>query len=610
MSFPVLKANHGPRAAIPDPARIVLDSESGRVDKRPAVTPTTGHLVSIEWDKPERARPRDPALEDGDHLGSHREGGDIRHRSPANVAGVVTRARGPIVDRHEQVLVNRVRDAVRHDGLATEVADDARLEAGFLPELAQDCGLVGFALLDPAAGDRPGAGSRLAGPLDEEHAAPPVDDYGPDGHDCPGRGLRGTSHERILSLAMIGLEFVRPLEADWRATLDAMARARGWPSSRDVAKLGASVAALSTAYNDPARARASMREAGAARLGFAFPRDVAKGAGAVRELLATGGLPSEGALRVLDLGAGLGAMTWGLVRALRAAGSRAEVQATWVDSDSEAIELGLEIVRERARESEAALGVRAVRGTLDAAADLGPFDVVLLGNVLSELSVDSPDDVRLREHVALVSTLLERSVRDGGAIVVVEPALRARTRHLHKVRDGLCRQGASVFAPCLHQSPCPALTLDSDWCHEALAVDLPDWLVPVARAAGLRFERLTFSYLVLGKGRPSLRDSISVPGTAGRLRVVSEVIASKGKSEVFMCGDFSSPGALGGGVAARARVSRLRRDERGDSALARWADLAHGELLVIDPAPALAGPRVGRADRVELVKVPRKPEAG
>jgi hypothetical protein len=413
--------------------------------------------------------------------------------------------------------------------------------------------------------------------------------------------LRGIAHRPILALAMIGFELARPLEADWRATLDAVAQARGWPTSRNVAKLAASVADLSAAYNDPGRARASMREAGAARLGFSFVRDVPKGAGAVRELVATGGLPAEGSLRVLDLGAGLGAMTWGLVRALRAAGSRAAVDATWVDSDAEAIELGLDIVRERSRQRGAELGVRAVRGRLDAADALGGFDLVLLGNVLSELSVENADDTRLREHVSLLHGLLERSVQDGGALVVVEPALRARTRHLHKVRDALCRQGVSIFAPCLHQASCPALALDTDWCHEALAVDLPDWLVPVARAAGLRFERLTFSYLVLARGRPSLRDAIKAQPGAGRLRVVSEVIATKGKSEVFMCGDFSLPGAPGGVVAARARVSRLTRDERGGAMLTRWSDLKHGELLVIDPAPALESGRVGGGDRVEVV---------
>src|SRR5690349_16719700 len=111
---------------------------------------------------------------------------------------------------------------------------------------------------------------------------------------------------------MLGRALVRPLEDDWRDVLDGVARARGWPTSRDVAALGARVAALSAAYNDPARARAAVRDAGAARLGFSFARDVPKGAAAVRELVALGVLAARAAstserarsLRVLDVGAG------------------------------------------------------------------------------------------------------------------------------------------------------------------------------------------------------------------------------------------------------------------------------------------------------------------
>jgi hypothetical protein len=137
-------------------------------------------------------------------------------------------------------------------------------------------------------------------------------------------------------------------------------------------------------------------------------------------------------------------------------------------------------------------------------------------------------------------------------------------------------------------------------------VNLPDWLVPVARAAGLRFERLTFSYLILTKSGSNLRDRIAAPLGAGRLRVVSEVMASKGKREVFMCGDFASPrpGPGDGVVAARASVSRLARHEPGRQGAAgarvRWADLQQGEIVVIDPPPALAAPRVGPESHVDV----------
>jgi hypothetical protein len=111
-----------------------------------------------------------------------------------------------------------------------------------------------------------------------------------------------------------------------------------------------------------------------------------------------------------------------------------------------------------------------------------------------------------------------------------------------------------------------------------------------------------------------LRDAIQARPGAGRLRVVSEAIPTKGKTEVYLCGDFSSPSAADGVVAARARVSRLARHERSDprgrgERSDRWSDLPHGELVVIDPAPAIEAPRVGPGNRVEVVDFrPRQPE--
>src|SRR6185437_835400 len=149
-------------------------------------------------------------------------------------------------------------------------------------------------------------------------------------------------------------------EEDWREAIDAVARSRGWPTTRDVARLAARVVELSAAYNDPGRARAGVREAGAARLGFSFARDVPKGAAAVRELVAAGALPLDRPLRVLDVGAGLGATTWGLARSLRAAGSGAPIDATWVETDAAALEVGQALRAARgAREDAVEIRARA-----------------------------------------------------------------------------------------------------------------------------------------------------------------------------------------------------------------------------------------------------------
>jgi SAM-dependent methyltransferase len=403
---------------------------------------------------------------------------------------------------------------------------------------------------------------------------------------------------------MLGLTLVRPLEEGWRETLDAVGVARGWPTSREPAKLGKRVAELSSAYNDATRARASLRDAGAARLGFSFARDVPKGAAAVRELIATGALRMdlEATLRLLDIGAGLGATTWGVVRALEAAGARGTVEATWVDTDEAALEVALAIAR--ARESRAGavnLRVRTVVRRADDSLDgLPRFDLVLAGQLFSELDVGLADEERAARHADVIATWLERRAVASGSLVVVEPALRDRTRALHRVRDLLvARAGVTLFAPCLHAGHCPALARPTDWCHEDLPVDLPGWLEPVARCAGLRREGLTFSYLVLRKDGVRLADQLHAGPSAAKLRVVSSLLPSKGKLEALVCGELDELDGqrrLGG-----ARAVRLNREASASNGF--WEDVVRGDVILVDPAPPApigggALLRIGPAARV------------
>jgi hypothetical protein len=126
-------------------------------------------------------------------------------------------------------------------------------------------------------------------------------------------------------------------------------------------------------------------------------------------------------------------------------------------------------------------------------------------------------------------------------------------------------------------------------------VDLPSWLVPVARAAGLRRQGLTFSYLVVRKDRARLADSLPVRPGATRLRVVSDVMASKGKLESFVCGELGSGASL---AVARARVARLHRDASGKNVA--WKRLSRGDLIVVEPAPSRERPRIDAETSVSI----------
>jgi len=406
----------------------------------------------------------------------------------------------------------------------------------------------------------------------------------------------------LSPMPLLTSPLVRPLSEDWRETLDTLARARGWPTSREPERLAVCVANLSEAYNAEGQSAALRTpEALAARLGFSFPRDVPKAAGAIRELLATGLLrmPSDRPLRILDLGAGLGASSWGVSRALEALGapSAGRIESTCIDDDTAALGLAAALAHARSGRPPIELAIEPVRASIAQGLSRvkGPFDLVLLGQVLSELG-SQRDPERLERHASLVRSSLE-AIAPHGSVVIIEPALRDRTRHLHALRDTLVGQSSAkvtVFAPCVHDAPCPALAEEGQWCHEDLDVDLPVWLGPVARGAGLRWQGLTFSYLVLRKDGRSLRTSLAETlSPAALVRVVSGAIATKGKREAFVCGELERDGTR---VLARARAMRLDRDANESNR--KWHELARGDLLACDPPLDATKPRIRQGSRL------------
>ena len=189
-------------------------------------------------------------------------------------------------------------------------------------------------------------------------------------------------------------------------------------TTKDVARLAPLTSELSRAYNTAQAEGRRTKLPLEARIAFSFPRDVPKGAAAVRELVASGvlALPEDRPLRVLDLGAGLGAMTWGLVRALAASGASGRVEALLVDEDEEVLRKAAEI----ARAARSMLGPSPIELTIETrGASLASFldrkqtgspsglrDVVILGQVLSEIDPRSEVGVRLETQAALVRQVL------------------------------------------------------------------------------------------------------------------------------------------------------------------------------------------------------------
>jgi len=306
----------------------------------------------------------------------------------------------------------------------------------------------------------------------------------------------------------------------------------------------------------------------AARAAFFTIADAIKVAIPLTELIGRGALPARRLLRVVDLGAGCGALALGLAATLRDARSEparddaSHVELVAIDRDADALRIAKAALARFAPSFAVTTRTGDVKST-----PIPPADLVLAGTVLNEL----PADARL----PLVQRALA-ALADDGALILIEPALRETTRALHELRDAAIARGAHVFAPCTRAgAPCPSLADPSDWCHEDRLVDLPPRTAQLARTTHLRDSGLKFSYLVLRKSPLAL---VEPPGA---WRVVSAAHAQKGKLELYGCSDA---GRLPIRLLTRHRHASNRDLERA----------RRGDVIVTSAAPD--------AERVEITR--------
>lgn len=326
----------------------------------------------------------------------------------------------------------------------------------------------------------------------------------------------------------------------------------------------------------------------AARLAFFVPRDLLKIALPLAELDRVGWLPRGRVLRVLDMGCGPGTMTFGLARYLASRGGVEELEVLGIDEDSttlgifrriaeEVERLGWPRIRLQTRRAHARSRQRGVSELSGLDRSEAPFDLILFGFVLNEARVGE-GEARAR------ADLLRRAARlmnDDGAMIVLEPALKLTAQALQAVRDDLLASTKPprlhVFAPCAHELPCPMLGRPRDWCHVEMDEALPPLAAEIAREAGLRDARLTFSYLTLRHREGSRVAQASTSSSAERstasLRVVSQPLRSKGKCELVLCGE--------------GRLVRAMRQDRDRSELnASFEEATRGSILELDGVDA------------------------
>jgi precorrin-6B methylase 2 len=293
----------------------------------------------------------------------------------------------------------------------------------------------------------------------------------------------------------------------------------------------------------------------AARAMFFTIADAMKIAIPLGELLHRDAVPAARPLRIVDLGAGCGAMSLGAIATLP---SELALDILAIDRDGPALAIARAAIRDFAARRGTTVAI-ATRDDDVTRARLPRADLVVIGTLLNELTAEA--------RIALVERALA-AIGDDGAVIIIEPALRDTARALHELRDAILGTGRGhVFAPCTRTlAPCPALADPSDWCHEDRALQLPRRTAELARLTHLRDGGMKFAYLVLR------REPLALVDAAPAWRVVSAPMPAKGKLEIIGCSN-----------AGRVPLRLLRRHRNPANRSIEQAD--RGDVLITD-APA------------------------
>jgi len=218
-----------------------------------------------------------------------------------------------------------------------------------------------------------------------------------------------------------------------------------------------------------------------------------------------------------------------------------------------------------------------------------PYDLIVIANVLNELFTGARDPIGRR--FALVRRLLDL-LDSRGTLIIIEPALRDTSRALHRLRDALLEEACcTVYSPCLHESRCPALIKEEDWCHEERAWTAPPLVAAIDRRVGFIKDSLKFSYLLLRKDGRSV-----VPRSPTVYRVVSELRAMKGERRAWLCNETG-----------RRDVGRLDRERSATNAgFEAWhrGAIVKVEEIVRKKPPEREG-TVGRSVKASTVEMIR-----
>ena len=268
--------------------------------------------------------------------------------------------------------------------------------------------------------------------------------------------------------------------------------------------------------------------------------------------------------RILDLGCGPATASLAFTNELYDQNPEAEVEIDLIDQNKGILKDGQKLLKGFAEDLKFSkpLRIQTFPYNVTRLRLKKNYDLIILHHVLNEFSRWGG-----KERSEWLLPLLQHHLKAEGLLLAIEPALKRPGRELMSLRDHLLEEGTfRVLSPCLHEEICPMLAgTKQDWCHFYVNWQEPEYLKQVDRLLGNENRFLKLSYLLLGWS-PAWKETF--PEREKYFRVVSNRMATRGKTEVILCG---KPG--------RIRATRLDRHRGKNNEV--LDQIARGDLVEI-----------------------------
>ena len=275
------------------------------------------------------------------------------------------------------------------------------------------------------------------------------------------------------------------------------------------------------------------------------------------------GVKDEGVLKFVDLGAGPGTASFGLLFHLLK-GDLANVKRLefhWVDRDFNILRDGKNLAEYVWQSLQAKHpSLKAIELKIQVhKMDWRKFrpidaDLVLVGHLLNEIGLKRKSEAEQTDEVAYWQ---KHAAKSNGGILFIEPAAKPTSQSLSQLRDRLV-ETQGVWGPCLHRGICP-LAVGRDWCHFSFPVVVEGkWYQTFAgKLAGKTNktrEWIKLSYLWIAGIHPASKQ-------ASRDRLVVSDLLTTGVGRAVLTCEPERPG--------RVTVGANSRLKRGDRVLAK-----------------------------------------